>query len=40
MQLPNFLTEDPNGEIHFFDDIYGHDATLENALASGYPYPG
>lgn len=28
-----------NGEVHFFDDIYGHDETLENALAAGYPYP-
>jgi murein L,D-transpeptidase YcbB/YkuD len=25
--------------IHFYEDIYGHDATLENALAGGYPYP-
>jgi murein L,D-transpeptidase YcbB/YkuD len=23
-----------NGEVHFFRDIYGHDATLEKALAS------
>jgi murein L,D-transpeptidase YcbB/YkuD len=22
-----------NGEVYFFDDIYGHDATLEKALA-------
>jgi murein L,D-transpeptidase YcbB/YkuD len=28
-----------NGEIHFFRDIYGHDATLEEELAKGYPYP-
>jgi len=28
-----------DGVAHFFDDIYGHDATLENALAAGYPYP-
>ncbi|HET7435199.1 MAG TPA: L,D-transpeptidase family protein [Thermoanaerobaculia bacterium] len=28
-----------NGDVHFFEDIYGHDATLENALAAGYPYP-
>jgi murein L,D-transpeptidase YcbB/YkuD len=28
-----------DGTIQFFDDIYGHDATLENALAAGYPYP-
>ena len=32
------VTED--GEIHFFDDIYGHDAALEQALAKGYPYSG
>jgi L,D-transpeptidase YcbB len=28
-----------SGEVHFWDDIYGHDATLEQALARGYPYP-
>lgn len=27
-----------SGEVHFFDDIYGHDAVLEQALANGYPY--
>jgi murein L,D-transpeptidase YcbB/YkuD len=26
------------GEVHFYDDIYGHDATLERALAGGFPY--
>src|SRR5258705_272798 len=26
--------------VHFYDDIYGHDAALEKALAKGYPYPG
>jgi murein L,D-transpeptidase YcbB/YkuD len=26
------------GEIHFYADIYGHDATLEQVLAKGYPY--
>ena len=30
---------DENGSVHFFEDIYGHDTTLENALAAGYPYP-
>jgi murein L,D-transpeptidase YcbB/YkuD len=30
---------EPNGEIHFYRDIYGHDAALEKALAKGYPYP-
>jgi len=28
-----------NGEVHFYDDIYGFDASLEEALAKGYPYP-
>jgi murein L,D-transpeptidase YcbB/YkuD len=32
------VTDD--GLIHFYEDIYGHDTTLENALAAGYPYPG
>jgi murein L,D-transpeptidase YcbB/YkuD len=27
------------GQVHFFNDIYGHDAALEKALARGYPYP-
>jgi len=31
------VTED--GVVHFFDDIYGHDAALDKALAKGYPYP-
>lgn len=31
---------EPDGEVHFFEDIYGLDATLEKVLASGYPYPG
>ncbi len=30
----------PDGEVDFFDDIYGHDAELEQVLAKGYPYPG
>ena len=29
-----------DGEVDFFDDIYGHDADLERVLAQGYPYPG
>jgi len=28
-----------NDEVHFYDDIYGHDASLAKALAKGYPYP-
>ena len=30
---------DEENQVHFFDDIYGHDAALEKALANGYPYP-
>jgi L,D-transpeptidase YcbB len=26
-------------EAHFFDDLYGYDASLEKVLAKGYPYP-
>ena len=29
-----------NGEVHFFEDIYGYDAELKQVLAKGYPYPG
>ncbi|MEO8602552.1 MAG: L,D-transpeptidase family protein [bacterium] len=29
---------DEAGEVHFFDDIYGHDATLQALLTKGYPY--
>jgi murein L,D-transpeptidase YcbB/YkuD len=32
------VTED--GVVHFYDDIYGHDAALEKVLQKGYPYPG
>jgi L,D-transpeptidase YcbB len=32
------VTED--GIVHFYDDIYGHDAELEKVLQKGYPYPG
>jgi murein L,D-transpeptidase YcbB/YkuD len=31
---------DDQGLVHFFDDIYGHDASLAKVLAKGYPYPG
>jgi murein L,D-transpeptidase YcbB/YkuD len=27
------------GDVHFYDDIYGHDAELSAALAKGYPSP-
>jgi L,D-transpeptidase YcbB len=32
------VTED--GIVHFYDDIYKHDAALERVLEKGYPYPG
>ena len=28
-----------DNDVHFSDDIYGHDAELATALAKGYPYP-
>jgi murein L,D-transpeptidase YcbB/YkuD len=28
-----------DGIVHFYDDIYGHDAALDKVLAKGYPYP-
>lgn len=30
---------DEMGAVHFFEDLYGHDAALEKVLAKGYPYP-
>jgi murein L,D-transpeptidase YcbB/YkuD len=30
---------DVQGIVHFYRDVYGYDATLEAALAKGYPYP-
>jgi len=29
-----------DGTVHFFNDIYGYDKTLEAVLAKGQPYPG
>jgi murein L,D-transpeptidase YcbB/YkuD len=29
-----------DGSVHFFNDIYGHDKSLEALLAKGPPYPG
>jgi murein L,D-transpeptidase YcbB/YkuD len=29
---------DEDGTVHFFDDIYGYDQQLEQALANGRPY--
>ena len=31
---------DADGQVHFFDGIYGYDDELRKALAKGYPYPG
>jgi murein L,D-transpeptidase YcbB/YkuD len=31
---------DEQNQVHFFDDIYGYDGSLEKLLALGYPYPG
>ena len=28
-----------DGTVAFYDDVYRHDATLESALAKGYPFP-
>jgi len=28
-----------DGAVRFYDDIYGHDASLEKVLEKGYPYP-
>jgi murein L,D-transpeptidase YcbB/YkuD len=28
-----------DGDVDFYKDIYGHDASLEASLAEGYPYP-
>jgi hypothetical protein len=28
-----------DGQTHFFDDIYGYDADLQQVLAKGMPYP-
>ena len=30
---------DPNGEVRFFDDIYGYDKSLNRVLTNGPPYP-
>lgn len=31
---------DEQGIVHFYRDVYGHDAKLDAALKKGYPYPG
>jgi L,D-transpeptidase YcbB len=32
------LVED-DGQVHFFDDIYGYDAEMQKVMAKGPPYP-
>ncbi len=36
-----YLTAMPaeDGQMHFFDDIYGYDKDLRDLLAKGMPYP-
>jgi murein L,D-transpeptidase YcbB/YkuD len=29
---------EPDGEVHFFRDIYGYDSAMDKALAGNYPY--
>jgi murein L,D-transpeptidase YcbB/YkuD len=28
-----------DGDVHFFDDLYGYDKQLDAVLAKGMPYP-
>jgi murein L,D-transpeptidase YcbB/YkuD len=35
---PTAVVEE-DGEVYFFDDIYGHDRSLNAVLAKGPPYP-
>jgi murein L,D-transpeptidase YcbB/YkuD len=37
--LYSTVMADPDGKISFFEDIYGHDRTLQVLLARGFPYP-
>jgi L,D-transpeptidase YcbB len=37
--LYSTVVVDEDGTTHFFEDIYGHDARLDAALAKGPPYP-
>jgi murein L,D-transpeptidase YcbB/YkuD len=30
---------EPDGEVRFFNDIYGYDNSLNKVLANGPPYP-
>jgi L,D-transpeptidase YcbB len=33
------VVAEEDGRLFFYEDIYGHDATLARELAKGYPYP-
>jgi murein L,D-transpeptidase YcbB/YkuD len=37
--LYSTVMADPDVKISFFEDIYGHDRTLQVLLARGFPYP-
>jgi murein L,D-transpeptidase YcbB/YkuD len=37
--LYSTVMADPDGTISFFEDIYGHDRTLQVLLSKGFPYP-
>ncbi|MEO8367850.1 MAG: L,D-transpeptidase family protein [Candidatus Solibacter sp.] len=37
LYIPVIVLED--GPVHFYGDIYAHDAALQQALVKGYPYP-
>ncbi len=37
--LYSTVMAEPDGTISFFEDIYGHDRTLQVLLARGFPYP-
>jgi murein L,D-transpeptidase YcbB/YkuD len=37
--LYSTVMADPDGKVSFFEDIYGHDRTLQVLLAKGFPYP-
>jgi len=30
---------DEDGQAHFFDDIYGYDASMQTVFSKGPPYP-
>jgi murein L,D-transpeptidase YcbB/YkuD len=40
MVLYGTAVVDEAGLVHFYRDVYGHDARLDAALKKGYPYPG